>query len=1029
MTFMDIARASIKRSTVVLFVCLLIALGGVSAYYSIGKLEDPSFTIKTAVISVIYPGSTAYEVEEEAASRIEDAIQAMGEVKKIRTRCMPGVAVIYVDIKDEYTSEQLPQVWNVLRQKVHDAESNLPAGCSVAINNDYGDVFGQYYALTGDGFTMRELWEYASDLKKELVLVPEVARVSILGEQAEVIYVEFSTSRLNSLGLSPASVFNVLNDQNTISSMGQTFFGEQFVTINTSGGIISVEDIGEILVSGGNGKLVRLKEVAAIRRDYMNPQSMMMFFNGKPALGIGIATIAGGNVVTMGQAVTKRLEELEVNRPIGMELDEVYMQSKGVVNSVNDFVINLMESLLIVVGVLLIFMGLRSGLLIGVVLLLTIAATLMVMNQQGIFLQQVSLAALIIALGSLVDNAIVVTEGMLVGVQRGQSTEDAASETVSGSVWSMLGGTFIAVLAFAPIGLSPDSTGEYCRSLLQVVGISMMLSWLFAITATPVLGSVMLKPSKQDSGADPYGSFLFRAYKAILEWCLHNRFITIAAVFGMFALSVVGLGIVDKTFFPSSSAMYFTVDMWQREGTSINAQRDMTEKVAHMLSENPDIKNITSTIGGGNLRFMLTYSPPESDNAFSELLVEVKDGGDPVEILLATQKYIDEEMPGVEGICKLFAKGSGGGATIGARFYGPDPDTLRGLAEQAKAILEDDPIHNCVRIDWRERVPTFRPQIRKDVMQQLGLTRPQINTAIMTANNGYTVGAFRDGDRTLPIVMNLIPEERHKIEHLLGSPVWSPASGTTVPLSTVFAELETTFDDNIIMRRNRQRVISVESDVKFGTNTSKMQERIRAKVEAIPLPHGYSFEWGGEDESQREAMGGMSTMFLPCLLIIFTIMVFLFNGFRQPLIIFVSIPMILIGVVLGLIMAKMSLSFMAIIGILSLVGMLAKNSIVLLDQVASDFAAGKDRYQSIVETGVSRLRPVAMSAGTTVLGMIPLIQDGMFGSMAVTIMGGLTVSTVLTMLFIPVMTAAAYGVPNPEDRTDDDEDEDENEDA
>ncbi len=1022
---MDIARASIKRSTVVLFICVLIALGGVSAYYSIGKLEDPNFTIKTAVVSVIYPGSTVYEVEEEAASRIEDAVQAMGEVKKIRTRCIPGVAVIYVDIKDQYTSNELPQVWNVLRQKIYDAQSNLPEGCSIAINNDYGDVFGQYYALTGDGFTMRELWQYATELKKELVLVPEVAKVNVLGEQSEAIYVEFSTSRLSSLGLSPNAIFSVLNEQNKISSMGQTFSGEQYITINTSGSIMSVEDIGEVVISSANRKLVRLKEVATIRRDYVNPQSMMMFFNGKPALGIGISTVQGGNVVTMGEAVTKRLEELEVNRPIGIELDEIYMQSEGVVNSVNDFVVNLMESLVIVVGVLLVFMGLRSGLLIGIILLLTVAGTLIVMNQQGIFLQQVSLAALIIALGSLVDNAIVVTEGMLVGVQRGQSTEDAASETVSGSTWSMLGGTLIAVLAFAPIGLSPDSTGEYCRSLLQVVGISMILSWLMAITATPAVGALMLKPSGQNSNEDPYGSFLFRAYKSLLEFCLHCRFMTVVIVLGLFFFSLIGFGFIDQTFFPSSTAMYFTVDLWQREGTSINAQRDMTEKFAKKLLERPDVKNVSSFIGQGSSRFMLTYSPPESDNSFSEMLVEIKAGGNPADVLQETQAYIDNNMPGVEGVCKLLAKGSGGGPVIEARFYGPDSDTLRELAQKARDILEDDPIHNCVRTDWRERVPTYRPQVRRDAMQQLGLTRPQINAAIMTATGGYPVGAFRDGDKTLQIMMNLIPEERNKIENLLSSPVWAPASNTAVPLSTVFSGFETTFDDSIIMRRNRQRVLTVMSDVTFGASPSKMQERIKSKVEAIPLPAGYSFEWGGEAESQGDAMGGMSKMFAPCLIFMFTIMVFLFNGFKQPFIIFGSIPMILIGVVLGLLLADMSLSFMAIIGVLSLVGMLAKNSIVLLDQVASDFASGKDRYQSIVDTGVSRLRPVAMSAGTTVLGMIPLVSDSMFGSMAVTIMGGLTVSTVLTMIFIPVMTAIAYGVPNPEDKEEDEEYEEE----
>ena len=1018
---MNIARASIKRTVVVLFICFLITLGGISAYYSIGKLEDPAFTIKTAVVSIIYPGSTVYEAEQEAASRMEDAIQAMGEIKKIKTRCTPGAAVIYVDIKDAYTAEDLPQIWNVLRQKVNDALINLPSGCTVVINNDFGDVFGQYYALTGDGYTMRELYDYADFLKKELVLVPEVAKVNIIGEQTEAVYIEFSSSRLRSLGISSATIFDILNQQNTLSTMGKTFYGEQYVTINPTGGLLNLEDFGETVIGGGEGHLIRLKEVAEIRRDYVNPQNMMMYFNGQPALGIGISTVTGGNVVTMGESVEKRLEELEEDCPIGMELNPIYMQSDGVVKSVNDFVINLIESLVIVVGVLLVFMGMRSGFMIGIVLLLTVAATLIVMNQQGIFLQQVSLAAMIIALGSLVDNAIVVAEGMLIGVQNEQSAEDAASDTVSGSIWAMLGGTFIAVLAFAPIGLSPDNTGEYCRSLLQVVGISMMLSWLLAITATPVIGNLMLKPAKQSG--DPYNSFLFRAYRAFLEGCLRRRLMTISVVVIIFAFSIVTLiTSVEKVFFPSSTAMYFVADLWQREGTSINVQRDMTEELAERLQKRPDVKNVTSTIGSGNLRFMLTYSPPDSDNAFSELLVEVNTGGDPGAILNETQRIIDEEMPGVIGICKLFSKGASMAPVIEARFFGDDPLVLRGLAQQALEIMEEDPIHSCVRLDWNDRVTVFRPQIRKDRMQSLGLTRPMINNAILTGTTGVTVAEFRDGNKSLPILFGLLPEERNRIESLHSLPIWSPSANKAVTLGSVISDVEMSDEDEIIMHVNRRRVLTVASDVILGSNVSEMQERIRHKIEAIPLPLGYRFEWGGEDESQKNAMGGMSTLFLPCLMLMFTIMVFLFNGFRQPIIIFGSIPLIVIGVVIGLVIAHKPLDFLSIVGILSLVGMLAKNSIVLLDQVASDFASGKDRYLSIVETGVSRLRPVAMSAVTTVLGMIPLIWDSMFGPMAVTIMGGLTVSTILTMVVIPVLTAVAYNVPNP-DSDDGDEEE------
>ena len=410
---------------------------------------------------------------------------------------------------------------------------------------------------------------------------------------------------------------------------------------------------------------------------------------------------------------------------------------------------------------------------------------------------------------------------------------------------------------------------------------------------------------------------------------------------------------------------------------------------------------------------MLTYSPPDSDNSFSELLVEVAQGGDPQAILRETQRIIDEEMPEVIGVCKLFSKGSSMAPVIEARFYGDDPLVLRDLAQQAREIMEQDPIHNCVRLDWNDRVTVFRPQIRKDIMQSLGLTRPMINNAILTGTTGVTVGEFRDKNKSLPILFGLLPEERNRIENLYSLPIWSPSANKAVTLGSLVSGIEVSYEDEVIMRRNRKRVLTVASDVTLGSNVSEMQERIRAKIEAVPLPLGY--------------MNGMSKLFVPCLVLMFTIMVFLFNGFRQPFIIFGSIPLIVIGVVVGLLLAHKPLDFLSIVGILSLVGMLAKNSIVLLDQVASDFASGKDRYLSIVETGVSRLRPVAMSAVTTVLGMIPLIWDSLFGPMAVTIMGGLTVSTILTMVFIPVLTAVAYNVPNPDEDSNDDENDDDDE--
>ncbi len=1009
---MNIARASLRRRTVVLFLCVLTAVAGVAAYFQIGKLEDPAFTIKTAVVTILYPGSTAYEVEREVTSRVEDAVQSMGEVKHIRSRSVPGLAIVYVDIKDEYSSQELPQVWDVLRQKLYDVQANMPSGSTILIDNDFGDVYGQYYALVGDGYGMKELWDYADFLKKQLVLVPGVASIKIQGEQQEGVYVEFSASRMMSLGLSPSAVFSVLNQQNSLSAIGSTTLGDRFVRISPTSAILSVEDIGDLVIGGQGGRLTRLREVATVRRAYVDPQTFMMRFNGRPALGIGIATVTGGNVVSMGEAVSKRLRELEEHRPVGIELEEIYMQSDQVTKAIRDFLVNLAESLAIVVGVLLIFMGLRSGLIIGIVLLLTVAGTFAVMNSVGIFLQIVSLAALIIALGSLVDNAIVVSEGMLVGVERGVAVEDAASDAVEGSQWAMLGGTLIAVLAFAPIGLSEDKTGEFCGSLLQVVGISMMLSWVAALTVTPVLGQMMLKPGRQEG--DPYDKSLFRAYRALLEGCLRHRVPTLTVTAALFALSVVALTRMDQSFFPDANTVYYTVDLWSAEGTSLDAQKRATEELEGYLRSQPEVRNISGFVGGGSLRFMLTYSPPDPNSAYSQLLVEVRDEKETRPNLLKAQRYIDERMPAVEGACKPFARGSGMVPKLEARFYGDDPEVLRGLARRAREILEDDRSSLFVRHDWREPVEVIRPRVLKDQMRNLGLTRPLINQAILTGTTGMTIGAFRDGDRSLPILAILTPEERNRIESLRSLPVWSPAANRSVPLGTVVSSLDVAFEDNIVMRRDRSRTITVASEVRLGENTDAMLRRVRPAIEAIELPIGYTLEWGGEKEMSDNAMDGMAVAFVPSLLAVFTIILFLFNDFRPPLIIFVSLPLIVIGVAGGLLIAGMDISFMATIGLLSLVGMLAKNSIVLLDQVSGDFAAGRDPYEAIVENGVGRLRPVAMSALTTVLGMIPLIWDLLFGPMAVTIMAGLTVSTVLTLIVIPVLTAVVYRVPCPD---------------
>ncbi len=1009
---MDIARASIQRRTVVIFLCVLIAFGGVFAYLNMGKLEDPNFTIKTAIVTTAYPGATANEVDQEVTSKIEDAIQLMGQIKHLRSLSTDGVSIVYVDIQDHYTSAELPQIWDELRQKINDALDTLPEGALTPnINNDYGDVYGQYYALVGDGYSMRQLWDYADFLKKELVLIPGVKSVRVSGDQEEQIFVEFSLAKLASLGLSPESIYNVLAQQNSIVSSGNARLGPQYLKIVPSSDIDSVESISQLVIGGQGGRLVRLADVATVRRGYEDPPSFMMRFNDRPSLGLGISCVPGGNVVTMGNAVKARLQELESQTPIGMELQEIYMQSDSVVTAVNDFLLNLVESVVIVVGVLLIFMGVRSGLIIGVILLLTIAATFIIMQGYGIFLQSISLAALIIALGSLVDNAIVVTEGILVGIQQGGRPREVASHVVSSNLWALLGGTIIAVLAFVPVGLSASNTGDFCRSLFQVIGISMMLSWVLAITLAPVFGVLVLRRSK--SGGDPYDKLPFRMYRSFLELCLRNRVLTLGVVAAMFVLSLVGFTQLRVTFFPDSGAPYYFVDLWMPQRTYIMEQDSQTRKLEAFLRDQPEVKNISAFVGGPALRFMLPYTPEDNNTAYSQLLVEVHEGVSTQEMIARTEQYIDGYMPEVQRSCRLFPKGPDVKAKIEARFHGPDPKVLRQLAEQALEIYRQDPSSDFLRLDWRQTVAELRPQILEDQMRTLGLTRQDVARAISSATDGFQVATYREGDRLLPVMAGVAPDERYRVDQLLSFPIWSPTSNAPVPLGAMVSMVDTGFTDDIVRKRDRSLTMIAQSNVKQGENVNAMLMRVRPKIESIPLPAGYWLDWGGEYETNGEAQSDLKMLMPICVVIMFVICVFLFNAYKQTIIIFLCIPMIIIGVTMSMLILDLPISFMAVLGVLSLVGMLVKNSVVLLDQIAGDFASGKDRYQTIVDSGVSRLRPVSMSALTTVLGMVPLLWDVMFAPMAAAIIGGLTMGTILTLVVIPVLTAVFYRVPSP----------------
>lgn len=1009
---MNIAEISIKCKTITLVMVALLIGGGLYSYKKLGRLEDPEFTIKDAQIFTYYPGATAVEVVEEVTDEIETAVQQLGQLDEVTSISEPGKSTVKITIKDKYDKTTLPQVWDEVRRKVNDAQGKLPPGTSPSIVfDDFGDVYGIFYAVYGDGYSYAELKDYAEMLRRELLLVKDVSKVTLSGIQDEVIYLEISRARLSQLGLPPEVIANTLAGQNLVGSGGNVEVGSQYIRIQPTGELKSVEEIGELLLlqQDGTPSKLRLKDIAKIRRGYVDPPNTIMHYNGHPAIGLGISTVLGGNVVVMGQAVKERMAELQSQTPIGMEIKAIAHQADAVTVAINSFVISLVEALAIVIGILMVAMGLRSGVIIGVILLLTVLGTFVLMLPKGIMLERISLGALIIALGMLVDNAIVVVEGILINLQKGMERIKAASQIVSQTIWPLFGATIVAVLAFAAIGVSQDSTGEYCRSLFQVILISLMLSWVLAITVTPLFGVMFIKSDNKDSDKDPYGGTFFVGYKKFLTLCLKSRKATIMVLIIMMILAVYGFGFVKKSFFPPSTRPQFMVHYWLNQGTHItktNADLSIIEKE---ILEFDGVTNVSTFVGQGAMRFLLTYTPEEANDAYGLMLVDVDDYKKIEDLIPKIQQYISEKFPDSQAFCRKFVLGPGDPSKIQARFRGPDLQVLRGLAKQAKDIMLAEPDATDVLDDWRHTVPLIRPVVAEAQARNAGITRQQINQAIKSAFEGTKVGDYREGDEILPIIMRGPENERNDVDNLNYIQIWSPVAQKSIPLSQVITGLETKVEYSIIRRKDRLPTITAKCDPKIG-EASEVLEKLMPKIEAIELPEGYQLQWGGEYEDSGKAQASLAGKLPPILLFMILTVICLFNSLKKPAIIFLTVPLAVIGVTVGLLLTGQPFGFMALLGFLSLMGMLIKNAIVLIDEINMQMSSGKDPFTAIVDSGVSRVRPVSMAALTTVLGMIPLLADAFFAAMAVTIMFGLTFATVLTLIVVPVLYASFFKI-------------------
>jgi multidrug efflux pump subunit AcrB len=1013
---MNIAEFSIQNRLIMAIVILGSLFGGYYAYENMSRFEDPEFTIRTAVVITQYPGASPEEVAREVTDPMETAIQQLQEVEEIRSESKAGLSTINVDFKYEFSPSKadLQALFTKLRNKVADAGRQLPPGAQVPfVNDDFGDVYGLYYLITGDGYSMRELEDYAKSLRGDLLTVEGVGKVSLNGAQREAIYVEISRERAAALGVSVNQIYNDLAQQNAVVSAGDVKIGNRRLMIQPSGTVDSVSAIENLEVSTSGGTIAYLSDIATVTREYVTPSSLELRWNGQPAIALGVSNVIGANVVKMGNGINAKLAETLESRPIGIELHEFYHQGEIVDRSVADFAQNVIAALVIVLVTLLIFMGMRSALVIGGVLVLTIAATLLVMLLSDIPMHRISLGALIIALGMLVDNAIVVTEGILVGVQRGQSKLEAATDIVSKTIWPLLGGTLVGIIAFAPIGFAPGSTAEYTGHLFWVILISLFLSWVFALTAVPLFADLLFKEQNPENGAGQDGPMTLR-YKAFMKALLSVRWIAVAVVVALFSVAIWGFQFVKGGFFPASTTPQIVVDYWLPEGTDVSLTKSDLLEIEPYLAELDGVEGIHTLVGGGGLRYMLVYTPENPNSAYGQFLIKTDSYERVGELIPGIQKYLDAQYPDAQAKVWRFQLGPGGGSKIEAQFSGPDPTVLRRLAAEAKGIIANDPTAIAIKDDWRQPVSVVVPNYSETRGRRLGISREDLANALQTNFSGRNVGVYREGDRLIPIIARAPENERLGATEMAGIQIPSSTTGGVVPLIEVVDGVDTDWRDSVLRRVDRQWAIKAQADPAVGVLASDLLTRIRPNIEAMDLPPGYSFSWEGEYGDSAEANENLaSTLPLGGLATVLVVVV-LFNALRQPLLIFLVVPLALIGVVLGLVATGTALEFMAILGLLSLSGLLIKNAIVLVDQMDLEIRDGKARLDAIVDSAASRVRPVMMGSLTTVLGVIPLYGDAFFKSMAVVLMFGLTFATILTLIIVPALYAIFFNVSQSE---------------
>ncbi len=1011
---MDTAQYFIKNKTSSWLLTLILLIGGVFSFLNIGKLEDPEYTIKQAIISTSYPGASPEQVEEEVSLAIEQAVQRLPYIDHVKSISSAGYSLVEVNIKSIYRSEQIPQIWDELRRRVKDAQLSFPPGVyEPIVSDDFGDVFGVLMAVTGDGFSHKELKDFSKYLKREITVVPGVGKVSVQGEQSEVVILEISQSKLATLGIPPNIIADTLNAQNYVSSAGTVLIGKDRIRFSPSGEFQTIQELKALVISNPlTGEIMRLGDIANIYKDYEEVPTNLIRYNGREGILMGISFSSGVNVVEVGQRIAHKISELSSSVPAGINIDYIYDQPSEVTNSVNDFLFNLVSAVAIVIVVLLFSMGWRSGTIIGVVLVATVMGTLIFMLQMDIPLHRISLGALVIALGMLVDNAIVVTDGIIAGKNKKMSLVDAASKIVKQTRLPLLGATVIAITAFAPIGLSPDDTGEFAGSLFWVLLVSLLLSWVTAITLTPFFASLLLKdtPASSETGQANKLSW----FRNVLTFVLKRRAFSYSLIISLFVLASYGFGFVKQVFFPPATTPIYLIDMWGSKGNDIKATEETIKSIEGKLTNLESVNQVTSSIGQGALRFMLTYGPEYYNPEYAQFMIRTENLDKLVASLPEVKQMLANDYPDLFFKIRRLEVGPSPRAKIEARFSGPDIDKLKEISNQAMSVFNRHQYAANIRDDLGSKTKVIRPIINDAAARLAGVTKKDIDAVLNRNFDGEQIGVYRSGTDILPIKIRTPIDERSAVSSLSNLFIFSPVHNKYEPLEQFVQSYSVDWEYSTIYRRDRKRTVTVMADNNMLSDITAQHvfADVRAEIEGIKLPNGYSLEWGGDYEASNDAQAALFKSLPLGLLIMIIITILLFGSVKATLAVWLSVPLAIIGVASGMLIGGFSFGFMALLGLLSLSGMMIKNGIVLVDQINVEVESGKSLYESVVDASVSRALPVSMAALTTMLGLIPLLTDPFFSSMAIVIIAGLGVATVLTLLFVPLFYCSIFKVKN-----------------